>query len=67
MGHENLCVEQIKKGNKTRTIQTLDRDNTEGQREHRKSNFQLWGHMIYQNDSFDETNRKVQKLDFNDQ
>ena len=67
MGHENLCVEQIKMGIKTRTIQTLDGDDTEDQREHRKSHFQLWGHMIYQNVRFNESNRMVKKLEFSDQ
>ena len=37
---------------KTRTIQTLDRDDNEDQREHRKSNFQLGGPMIYNKCSF---------------
>ena len=68
MRHENLGLEQIKKMNlKIKTIQNLDEDDNEDQREHRKSNFQLWGHMIYQNVRFDETNRLVQKLDFSDQ
>ena len=39
---------------KTRTIQTLD---------HRKSNFQLGGHMIYQNVRFDEKNGFLVSLD----
>ena len=52
---------------KTRIIQTLDGDDKEDQRERRKSNFQLGGHMIYQNVCFGETNRLAQKLDFSDQ
>ena len=54
-------------GIKTRTIQTLDGDDSEDQIKNRKSNFQRWGHMIYQNVRFDETNLVGQKLDFSGQ
>ena len=52
---------------KTRTIQNLDEDDTEDQRQYRKSDLKIGGHMMYQNLRFKKTNRLVQKLDFSDQ
>ena len=52
---------------KTRTNQNLDEDDTEDQRQYRKSNLKIGGHMMCQNLRFNKTKRLVQKLDFFDQ
>ena len=46
--------------------QNLDEDDTKEQRKHRKSHFELWGHIIYQNLRLDETNPLVQNLTFSE-
>ena len=64
MGHENSCLERMKNRHQN---QNLDEDDTKEQRKHRKSHFELSGHIMYQNLRLDETNPLVQKLDFSDQ